>query len=99
MLHIVEVRVQPGGPPGLSLPPRTGAMSVRQAMTIEDLEALPERPGVRLELADGELVESPGAGLLHSLIAAMVYELLRGFVRERDLGVVFTDGTGYVLRR
>ena len=41
----------------------------------------------------------PGAGALHNSIAALVYELLRGFVRAHDPGLAFTDGVGYVLAR
>lgn len=74
-------------------------MSVRQLMTAEELWELPEKPGVRHELVDGELVEMPGAGALHNLIAALVYGLLRDFVRARDLGLVFTDGVGYIVGR
>ncbi len=74
-------------------------MGVKQLVTAEELWALPERPGVRYELVEGELVEVPGAGALHNVIAALVYELIRAFVRERDLGVVSTDGAGYILDR
>ena len=74
-------------------------MSVKQLMTAEDLWEMPEKPGVRHELVDGELVEVPGAGALHNLIAARVYELLRDFVRGRDLGLAFTDGVGYIVGR
>lgn len=45
------------------------------------------------------MVEVPGAGMLHGLIAALVYDLLRAFVRERDLGLVLPDGVGYLLDR
>ena len=74
-------------------------MGAKQLVTVEELWALPEKPGVRYELVAGELVEAPAAGVLNGLIAALVYELLRAFVRERDLGLVFTDGVGYILDR
>ena len=74
-------------------------MSMGRLMTVEELWALPEKPGVRHELVDGELVEVPGAGALHNLIAALIYELLRDFVRARDLGLAFTDGVGYIVGR
>ncbi len=44
-------------------------------------------------------MEMPGAGALHNLIAALVYELLRDFVRARDLGLVFTDGVACIVGR
>lgn len=74
-------------------------MSVTHLMTAEELWALPETPGVRHELVNGELVAVPGAGALHNLIAALVFGLLRVFVRARDQGLAFTDGVGYVLGR
>jgi Uma2 family endonuclease len=78
---------------------RFWTMGVNHLVTVEELWALPEKPGVRYELVAGELVEVPAAGALHNLIAALVYELLRAFVREHDLGLVFTDGMGYILDR
>lgn len=60
---------------------------------------MPEVPGKWFELVNGELVEVPGAGALHNLIAALIYEMVRDFVRERGLGLVFTDGLGYILAR
>ncbi len=73
-------------------------MSVKQLLTAEDLWEMPEVPGKRFELVNGELVEMPGTGGVHGLLVGVVYSLLRTFVRERNLGVVFGDGTSYVLR-
>ena len=72
-------------------------MSVKQLMTIEDLWELPEKPGVRYELADGELIEVPGTSFIHGLIATLVLDLLRDFVRKQRLGLVVGDGVGYIL--
>lgn len=75
-------------------------MSVEQKLlTAEDLWEMPEVPGKRFELVDGELVEMPGAGMLHNLIAMFIYELLRNHDPDRTLGLVFGDGLGYILRR
>lgn len=74
-------------------------MAIKQLVTAETLWAMPEKPGVRYELVEGRLVEVPGAGALHNLIAALMYEFLRDFARERDLGLVFTDGMGFLLYR
>ncbi|GBD21363.1 hypothetical protein HRbin28_01812 [bacterium HR28] len=68
-------------------------------LTAEELLELPEKPGVRYELHEGKLVEMPGAGALHNLIVGVVYRLLYAFVREHRLGLVFTDGAAFVLRR
>ncbi len=49
--------------------------------------------------ADGELVEVPPAGALHGLIVRVFLRLLDPFVLARDLGEVFGDGVGYIIRR
>jgi Uma2 family endonuclease len=74
-------------------------MSVGHQITAEDLWEMPEVPGKRLELVNGELVEMPGSGALQSLIATTLLRLLHRFVEKQDLGLVFPDGLGYVLRR
>lgn len=74
-------------------------MSVKQLLTAEDVWEMPEVPGKQFELVDGELVEVPGVGALHGLIAALIYKLLDTFVLGRDLGLVFGDNTSYILRR
>jgi Uma2 family endonuclease len=74
-------------------------MSVKQLLTAEDVWEMPEKPGVRYELGEGGLVEVPAAGAFHGLTAMLIYELIRGFLRGRDLGLVFGDGVGYILGR
>ncbi len=77
-------------------------MSIEQAkrlVTAEELWEMPEVPGKRYELVKGELIEVPGAGALHNLIAALVYRLIYAHTRDKRLGVVFTDGVGYILGR
>jgi Uma2 family endonuclease len=74
-------------------------MVTKQLLTVEELWELPETPGVRCELVDGEVIQVPGASVLHSLIAALVYNLLRGTVRAGKLGFAFPDGVGYLIRR
>lgn len=74
-------------------------MSVGQAVTAEQLWEMPEKPGVRYELVDGEVVEVPGTGGLHSLIAGSLYRMIHGHATENDLGVAFHDNTSYLLRR
>ncbi len=74
-------------------------MITKQAVTAEQLLAMPDVPGKRFELVDGELVEMPGAGVLHSVIAALVYRLIFAYAEERNLGIAFPDGLGYILHR
>lgn len=68
-------------------------------LTAEQLWAMPEAPGKRYELVKGELVEVSGAGALHNFIVALLFRLLDTHVRDRRLGVVATDGAGYVISR
>lgn len=75
------------------------ARQEKRLMTAEELWAMPEVPGKRFELADGELVEVPGSGGVHNLIAALLYELIRDGVRNQQRGWVFTDGVGFLLQR
>ena len=74
-------------------------MTVKQLLTAEELWALPEVPGKRFELLDGELIEVPGANPLHGLLVELVLRLISAQARERDLGLAFADGTGYILGR
>lgn len=71
----------------------------RQPITVEELWEMPEVAGKRFELVDGELIEVPGASGFHNLIVGLLYRLIDDLVRDRDLGLTFTDGTGYILRR
>jgi Uma2 family endonuclease len=74
-------------------------MVVKQLVTVEDLLEMPDEAGVRYELVAGELVEVPGTGGEHNLIAAVIFVSVRAFSRARKLGPVFTDGMCFVLRR
>lgn len=74
-------------------------MSVKQRVTVEGLQDMPDVPGQRFELIDGEVVEVPGAGALHALIVFALARLIEDFVRHHDLGLVVPDGLAYVLRR
>ncbi len=53
---------------------------------------MPGVPGKRFDLVVGELAETPGAEMLHNLIATLIYELVWDAVR--DGGLVSTDGLG-----
>jgi len=72
---------------------------VEQLITAEELWEMPEAPGKRRELVDGEVVEVPGAGDLPMAIVILLFKLLDRFVEEYDLGLVRPDGLAYVLRR
>lgn len=75
-------------------------MIVKQRLvTVEELWEMPDVPGVRLELIDGEVVEVPGAGGLHGALGFKLLRMLDDFVQLHDLGLVMPDGLDYVLRR
>lgn len=74
-------------------------MSVKLQVTAEQLWEMPEVPGKRLELVDGEVSEVPGAGELHIAIVVMLFKPLDRFVEQHDLGIVRPNGLAYVLRR
>ncbi len=75
-------------------------MAVTQRlMTAEELWDMPDIPGKQLELVRGEFVEVPTPGAIHNVIANLIQYLLRVFVTDRRLGLVFGDNMGYVLSR
>lgn len=74
-------------------------MSARQLVTAEELWTMPEIPGKRLELVEGEVREVPGTSILHGLIVVRVGRLLAAFVEERNLGLVTVDGSAYLIRK
>jgi Uma2 family endonuclease len=78
---------------------RSMAMSVKQRITAEQLMELPEVPGKRFELVNGELVEMSPAGAEHTGIMFKLAQRLDTFVSQHDLGVVLPEGLGFVLRR
>lgn len=73
-------------------------MSIATAMTAEQMWELPDVPGKRFELIDGELIEVPGAGAFHGLIVGIVYSVLATAARQAG-GLAFPDGVSYILSR
>ncbi|MBI2766736.1 MAG: Uma2 family endonuclease [Chloroflexi bacterium] len=58
-------------------------------LTAEEFMALPDDPsGGKMELVDGKVVTMPPPGEEHGDLSAAVYDLLRAFVRDHDLGKV-----------
>lgn len=74
-------------------------MSVKHLITADELWTMPEVPGKRFELINGEMVEVPGTGAIHSWIMGNIYRVLFAFAMQNRLGRVFADGASYVLRR
>lgn len=70
-----------------------------QRMTIEEFSALPDEPGVYYELVEGEVVRMPTPKPGHGLLVEAIGDILKAFVRERQLGYVLRDNNGFVLRQ
>ncbi|MBC8100945.1 MAG: Uma2 family endonuclease [Armatimonadetes bacterium] len=68
-------------------------ISIAPPISATTLMAMPQR----FEILNEELVEMPGAGGLHHVIAGNVYRLLDAYVRLMQLGVVFFDGLLYLM--
>lgn len=73
-------------------------MSVKQLMSAEELWTMPEVPGKRFELINGELREVPGAGGLHGLIVVKLIQIFLAITQGNKKGRVFADGVSFVLR-
>lgn len=74
-------------------------MAVTQLMTAEQFQEMPDDPGKRYELVNGEVVEVPFASHNHGRIAMALAYLLETFVRDHDLGEVLGDGNGFIITR
>jgi len=66
-------------------------------MTASDLAKLPEGIFV-YELDEGELIRMAPAGEEHGWVESHLFGLLFEQVRKRNLGVLYTSDTGFVLR-
>lgn len=75
------------------------AISTKRTLSADEFWELPEKHGVRFELVDGEVVETPGSTMLHAEFVVLIFMLLRAYVQEHDLGRVYPDGLSYLLRR
>ena len=56
-------------------------MTVKQLMTAEDLWEMPEIPGKRFDLVDGQLVEITGIGAVHGPIVELILRAVGGCAR------------------
>ncbi len=69
-----------------------------RSWTVDDLYTLPD-DGQRYELQGGLLLAEPLPGTRHGLVLSAFVVALGEFVRDRQLGVVLTGDTGFVLAR
>ena len=61
--------------------------------TADEVRALPEEPGKRLEVIDGELIVSPGPSLMHQRVAVVLMKILEAHIcLGREAYVLFGPG-------
>jgi Uma2 family endonuclease len=63
--------------------------------TADEVRALPEVPGKRFEVVDGELLVSPGPRFRHQQVLADLQAQLFAYVRQHNIGYV-TGGPGEI---
>lgn len=74
-------------------------MSVKQLVTAEELQRMPNPLDRRRELVDGEIIEMSPTTMWHGMIVGNVTESIKQFVRQHNLGIVAVGDPGHVLRR
>ncbi|HUP60830.1 MAG TPA: Uma2 family endonuclease [Thermoanaerobaculia bacterium] len=75
-------------------------MSVEtKLMTADELLAMPDDGAHRHELVQGELITMSPAGFEHGVIAGRIALHLGSYVSERNLGIVISSDTGFVVAR
>ena len=72
-------------------------MDVVRVITEEELMSLGS--DARVEVVDGEIVEMTPVGGLHHIIAGIIHDLLKTYVKPRKLGFVFMDGLIYLMNK
>ncbi len=75
------------------------ASTATKRISADEFWALEDRPDVRLELIDGEVVELPGAGGYHATLVLHIFDLLRAHIRAHDLGLIYPDNLTYLFQR
>jgi Uma2 family endonuclease len=75
------------------------AIPAESTLTADEFWALPEKPGIRLELVDGEFSELPGSNWLHAELVLHILDLIRAYVLAEGLGRAYGDGPAYFLAR
>lgn len=71
-------------------------MATGTRLTADDLWKMSE-DDVRRELVNGEIVEMPPVGPLHSHIAGRIYRRLVDYLEQHDRGHAFVGDVGFVL--
>jgi Uma2 family endonuclease len=75
------------------------AIQVGELLTAEEFAALPDMPGIQLELVRGRVIEVAGTGAWHGFIVGLVFEAINAFARKHRLGAAFADNVSYIVGR
>lgn len=54
--------------------------------TYQDYLQLPEEPGYRYEILEGQLVKDPGPSTLHQFVSQRVFEIIKAYFNQQDSG-------------
>jgi Uma2 family endonuclease len=73
--------------------------SAQRYWTVDEVWALPDEPGVRREVVDGELLVSPSPSLWHQLAVTELAGELRGYCKRTGIGMVLSAPFDVVLNR
>ena len=63
-------------------------------LTLDDLLAMGD---VRVEIIEGDVQIMTAAGIEHHFLAQNINRIIDAYVREQDMGAVFTDGLTYLM--
>ena len=72
-------------------------MEARLGLTLAQFRALPEKNAERHELDQGDLIVTPPPKHNHSALVSELVITIGQFVRQANLGRVYTSETGYIL--
>ena len=58
------------------------------AWTADEVRALPDVPGTRFEVVDGELLVSPGPRIPHQIVLSLLFSALHAYITQHGLGIL-----------
>ena len=72
-------------------------VTVARSWTVEEVLALPEEPGKRFEVVDGELLVSPSPRMVHQLAVTALAAELRTYLRGASVGAAIAAPSDVIL--
>ncbi|MBZ0298063.1 MAG: Uma2 family endonuclease [Anaerolineae bacterium] len=68
-------------------------------LTVTEADLLRLNAENTVEIVNGEVITLSPTGFLHNIVASNIYDLLRPYAKQHDLGYVASDSLIYVLER